>query len=142
MSLDPIRYAHRYIRREFFQSPKPSGPYVTTYAQPAEIVVALGRQSFAPNWEFSYHKRGEDLNLAQVVHADSVEFPNITWWQTHVRAWHDRETGLTQLKAHWEPEPTEFPDEHLNGTGFDGIRGMDNLMEALDRADVPYDSPR
>lgn len=134
---DAIRYSYRELRKELFSRSRPTGRYFVVDASPDAIRAALGSQSYAPNWEFSYYKRGEILNLARVTHEEqSVDGTTYTWWQTHTRGW-DHPDGVA-LHAHWELEPTEHPDEHLNGTGFDFDRGMENLERALWDCDLEY----
>lgn len=135
-----LRRWYRSLRRTLFSTPEPvDRPALTVDATVDELRAALGAQSFAPNWEYSYHKKGEDLNLARVVHAPHPwrVATGLTWAQTHVRGW--ARDGVVVLRAHWEPEPTEAPKAHLDGVGHDIERGMQNLKSALDKADISYD---
>lgn len=102
---------------------------------------ALGGRSWAPNWEYSYYKRGEDLNLALVVYWDDHDHVDedgdpIIWWQYHVRGW--LRDGVVVLRAHFEPEPTEHPKAHLNGVGHDIERGMETLRGELDGLGIEF----
>ncbi|MFB6304175.1 MAG: hypothetical protein ABEH47_03340 [Haloferacaceae archaeon] len=134
---DAVRYAFRELRKALFTADRPTGVHLVVDATVAECEAALGRQSYAPNWEFSYYERGEVLNLARVVHDERrVEGRVRRWWQTHVRGW-DHPDGLA-LHGHWELEPTENPDAHLDGVGFDAETGTANLRRALDEAGVAY----
>jgi len=134
-----LRRWYRLVRRTLFSAPEPDRPAVQTDASLRELRRALGQQSFAPNWEYSYHKRGEDLNLARVVYGRHPvrAGTGLDWWQTHVRGW-KREDGTVDLRAHWEPEPTEHPKAHLDGVGHSIDGGMQKLREAFDEAGIPY----
>ncbi|WP_197431273.1 hypothetical protein [Halorubrum sp. CBA1125] len=104
-----------------------------------EIEAALGAYSFAPNWEFSYYERGEVLNLARVVYErNTVDGTTYHWWQTHLRGWRN-DAGRIELHAHWELEPTENGNAHIDGTGFDFDRGMNTLQSFLDEAEIDYE---
>lgn len=134
---DTIQFLIREIRKRFFAGDPPSGRHLLVEAPLEEIEAALGRQSYAPNWEFSYYKRGEVLNLARVVHEErTAKGRTYEWWQTHVRGW-DRPDGIA-LHGHWELEPTERANDHLEGVGFDAKRGMANLQDALERSALSY----
>lgn len=138
-----LRRAYRFLRRLFFSAPEPTDrPSIITEASLDELRDVLGQRSFAPNWEYSFHKRGEDLNLARIElwsdhdHVDGNSDP-IIWWQTHIRGW-KREGGHVELRAHWEPEPTEYPQAHLDGAGHDIQRAMDDLRVILDEEGIEY----
>lgn len=134
----PLQDIYRWFRREFFTKDAPSGEYLVvdpiTFDDPIDI--ELGQFSFSPNWEFSYNKRGEDFNIARVVQAHDLDWPCLVWWQCHVRGWFYN--GLLYLHAHWEPEPTEHPEAHLKGQGYDKQRGMAILESYLARLNIPY----
>lgn len=148
-----LQQFHRRIRRKYFTTPRPSnvqyfridGRDLSEGSDGAHervldhLTEALGERSYAPNWEFSYRYRGEDLNLARVVYEDSEEHSDVLWWQNHVRAWPvEGEPGMLDVRSHWEPEPTEHPTPHLEGVGFSGPKGMEMLREHLDEAGIEY----
>ena len=134
---DAIRFLVRELRKRFFAGNPPSGRHFLVDASLDGIEAALGRQSYAPNWEFSYYKRGEVLNLARVVHEErTVDGRRYEWWQTHVRGW-NRPDGIA-LHGHWELEPTEHANDHLDGVGFDSERGLSNLQAALEQSALSY----
>jgi hypothetical protein len=137
LPFDTIRFLVRELRKRFFAGEPPTGRHFLVDAPIEEIVAALGRRSYAPNWAFSYYKRGEILNLARVTYEErTVDGRTYEWWQTHVRGW-DHPDGIA-LHAHWELEPTEYANDHLDGVGFEFERGMTNLQEALDRSALAY----
>lgn len=141
MSWTRFRYTFSRLRAMFFTVPKPDGPFFVVESTEEELKAVLGAAYFAPNWEFSYKYRGEDLNLARIEwHIDDDVPPTgqrkgRVWWQTHVRGW---EVGkyTWQLTAHWELEPTENDKEHIDGLGFDVWEGMWNLGDVLDDARI------
>jgi len=130
------RQAYRLMRLEWFSIPRPDGQYVVADADVDTHRATLGRLGFAPNWELSYHKKGEDLNLARVVYDDGPE--DVRWWQDHVRGW-ALEGGRTALRCHWEPEPSEHPVEHLRASLQDHAAGMQSLRGVLSGAGVSHE---
>jgi hypothetical protein len=139
---DTVRRGYREMRKALFTTSRHDGMYLVVDGTPEEIRTTLGARSFAPNWEFSYHERGEVLNLARVVYArEAVDGTTYRWWQTHVRGWvNDR--GEVELGAHWELEPTENGNAHIDGVGIDVERGRDILGSTLDAAGVDYERRR
>lgn len=136
---DVIRDGYWELRKALFTASRPSGDYLVVDESVETIERELGQQSFAPNWEFSYYERGEVLNLARIVYerAEAGGEPR-EWWQTHVRGWRDDE-GRIELHGHWELEPTENGNAHIDGAGFSFERGMANLRSALESAGLDYD---
>ena len=133
-----VKYAYREMRKALFTADRPSGEYLVVDATVQTVERELGEASFAPNWEFSYYERGEVLNLARVVYErGDVDGEPKVWWQTHVRGWENGE-GQLELHAHWELEPTENPNDHLDGVGFSFERGMGNLRSVLDESRLDY----
>ncbi|ESS02717.1 MAG: hypothetical protein A07HR67_02221 [uncultured archaeon A07HR67] len=136
---DAVRTAYRQLRKALFTASRPSGEYLVVDRSVAALEGELGAFSFAPNWEFSYYERGEVLNLARVVYEErTVDGTTYRWWQTHLRGWQGAD-GRLELHAHWELEPTENGNEHIDGVGFDFDRGMEMLRSYLDEADIEYD---
>lgn len=138
MSLDlvpwgAIRSFHRWLRRSLFGQSRRSGAYLHVEVDEEALVQVLGERSFAPNWEFSYYYYDEQVNQAHVLYEEDR---GVQWWQTHVRAW-EHECGY-DVAAHWEPEPTEHPDEHLDGDYRDRVRGMRHLIYVLNDAGIEY----
>jgi hypothetical protein len=125
-----IQPLFRWFRHTFFKKPKPDGLFLKVYEDPETIVQRLGEGPYAPNWEQSYDK-GEDINLAD------IRYHNDRWWQTHVRGW--VQDDHVEMTAHWELEPTEHWHDHLDGVGFDRVRGLENMKDALDEAELTYE---
>lgn len=149
-----IKAFYRWFRREFFSSPRARGLYLRVGPPPRRSGVTeeefdpqeaqlhrlrkiFGWRSYAPNWETSYHKRGEDLNLARVKYSNVNEFDPV-WWQYHIRGYL-REDGSIDLKCHYEPEPTEHPKAHMDGVGYSNEKGMNQLRHELDLMNIGYE---
>jgi hypothetical protein len=136
---DVVRKGYRELRKALFTASRPSGEYFVVEQSVADLERELGQYSFAPNWEFSYYERGEVLNLARVVYEHAtVDGTTYRWWQTHLRGWRN-DDGQIELHAHWELEPTENGNAHIDGVGFAFDRGMDILQSFLDDAGIEYE---
>lgn len=165
-----LRSAFRALRRVYFTVDRPGPPYYIVRRSVSlsdhhlgdakstfdETIAGLGKQHFYPNWEFSYVKQGEDLNLTLPHYYEHPDVPEV-WWQTHVRGWfvddenreyvqemleptageasYYDECELLLLKAHFEtkPDDIEDPDLHIDEAGFDWDIGMARLGDDLDR---------
>lgn len=134
-----VQRAYSRFRSRFFTVDRPPEKYFRVDATKNEIEYEFGIRSWAPNWEFSYNKRGERINLARVVYEPrKINGEEYTWWQAHVRGW-QMPNGRFDLGGHWETEPTEHPTAHLNGVGWDRNRGMENIKTVLDTSDLEYE---
>lgn len=95
----------------------------------------LGRNYFTNSWELSYSYYGEDLNMRRPEYNESdLERP---WYQTHVRGF-EQEDGSLKLLAHYEYEPTEYPEEHLHNENLSVKAGIYELKRILDSSNVEY----
>lgn len=128
-----IRRLGHTLRAAFFTVNRPNHPTINTTASVETLIDVLGRESYAPNWEFSYRYNGEDANLSRVEYAPQ---DGLRWFQTHVRIFDDGEHRT--IMAHWEPEPTEHPRAHLAERHMDYGRGLDTVEQVLNQAGVPY----
>ena len=136
---DGLRKLYREIRRVVASAEEHSGQAVVAAASVEEVRAALGRHSYAPNWEFSYNERGEVLNLAQVVYEPrTVGHHEYVWWQTHVRGWAQSD-GHVRLRPHLELEPTEYDQDHIAGIGLDISEGVDRVAETLAEEGIDYE---
>jgi hypothetical protein len=136
---DAARTLFRGLRRAVARAEEPGGPALVVDASVPALEAALGRRYFAPNWLLSYYERGEDLNLARVTSdRRTVAGHEYVWWQTHVRGWRQAD-GSVRLRAHYELEPTEYDQDHLDGVGLDVAAGTDRLATALDAAGIAYE---
>lgn len=136
---DGLRTFYRDVRRALASSEEHGGHAVVVSAGVEDVTAALGRHYFAPNWEFSYHERGEALNLARVEYdRREVHDHEYRWWQTHVRGW-EQDDGSVRLRPHYELEPTEYDQDHIDGIGLDVPAGVENVVAALDAEGVAYE---
>lgn len=125
------------MRGRFFTRPKPLEPSVLVSLPAAEAERLLGERHFAPNWDMSFAYFGEVCNLRRVEYV--ADHPSgYEWWQVHVRGYHHPE-GL-ELTAHFETDPSESPDAHVDRIGIDIDRGLEELKRVLESNDVPYRS--
>jgi hypothetical protein len=136
---DALRTLYRDLRRVVASSTEHSGQALVVEASHEDVTAALGRRYFAPNWQFSYHERGEDLNLARVEHAPrEVHGHEYVWWQAHVRGWVQSD-GSVRLRPHYELEPTEYDQDHIKGIGLEVTKGVERVAQALDAEGLPYE---
>lgn len=136
---DGLRTFYRNVRRYVASGEEHDGPALVVRASVKEATEALGQHYFAPNWEFSYHERGEDLNLARISYdARKVGHHKYVWWQTHVRGWVQTD-GDVRLRPHLELEPTEYDQDHIEGIGVDIEEGTRRVVEVLEDAGLTYE---
>jgi hypothetical protein len=127
-----------WLRKTAFTTEKSENPYLVVEMTKEEAEEFFGRHHFEPGWEMSYSFRGEILNLRRVEWAHVPAFPDLPWWQVHIRGYrHDDPPGL-ELTAHFEAEPAEHPKEHLDHLGIDVPRGNAVMQQILDEAGVEY----
>ena len=124
-------------RGRFFTRPKPLEPALLVSLSPSEAERLLGECHFAPNWDMSFAYFGEVYNLRRVEYV--ADHPSgYEWWQVHVRGYHHPE-GL-ELTAHFETDPSESPDAHVDRVGIDIDRGLEELESVLEANGVAYRS--
>jgi hypothetical protein len=132
---DAVRQLLWLIRRGYWNQPRPDGTYLWVDTDVLPIEKALGERYYHPNWELSAYYKGEDLNLTR---AERDPYKGVVWRQTHVRGW--EEDGGVSLSAHYEPAPSEHPDEHLTPSEYaEPQKGMNKLRGALDEAGFSYE---
>ncbi|AHG01090.1 hypothetical protein HALLA_16180 [Halostagnicola larsenii XH-48] len=123
------------VRGRFFSRPKPLEPSALVSLGEHEAQRVLGERHFEPNWDMSFAHFGEVLNLRRVEYV--TDHPTgYEWWQIHVRGYHHPQ-GL-ELTAHFETDPSETPDAHVDRIGIDIDRGLEELIGVLEKADVSY----
>lgn len=118
---------------------RPTGPYVAVNADPIVIREALGGFCFAPNWHGSTRFRGENVNLARQSYHENPDYPDLVWWQVHVRGW-QRDDGGCYLRAHFEPSPAHHTMAHAQAAGYDVSVGMNALRSALADGGIPVEA--
>ncbi len=123
------------VRGRFFSRPKPLEPSVLVPLSRTEAERVLGERHFEPNWDMSFSYFGEVLNLRRVEYV--TDHPTgYTWWQVHVRGYHHPK-GL-ELTAHFETDPSETPDAHVDRVGIDIDRGLEELQTVLEEQGIEY----
>lgn len=136
---DGLRTFYRGFRRTVASSTEHGGQALVVEASLDDVTAALGRRYFSPNWEFSYHERGEDLNLARIEYEPrEIHDHEYVWWQAHVRGWRQSEESI-RLRPHYELEPTEYDQDHIDGIGLDVTRGVERVAEALNAEGLHYE---
>lgn len=136
---DALRTFYRDVRRVVASDKEHSGRALVVPETVEVVTAALGHQYFAPNWEFSYYERGEDLNLSRIEYDHrEVRHHEYVWWQTHVRGWTQGD-GSIRLRPHYELEPTEYDQDHINGVGVDVPVGIEKVAQALDNEGILYE---
>ncbi|EMA28457.1 hypothetical protein [Halobiforma nitratireducens] len=124
-------------RGRFFTRPKPPEPAIVVDLTVDEVERLLGEEHFAPNWDLSFAYFGEVCNLRRVEYV--ADHPlGYRWWQVHVRGYHHPD-GI-ELTAHFETNPSESPDAHVDRVGIDVPRGLKSLRDVLEAHNVPYES--
>jgi hypothetical protein len=137
--LKGLRYSIWWIRKTIFVKPPTPGPSVVVNRSAEGTTRLLGRNYFDPGWELSYYFHGEVLNLRRVEYVED-HTTGIEWWQVHVRGY-DHPDGVA-LTAHFEPEPSEHPNAHVQQVGLDVSHGMTALTDLLEREGISYERGR
>ncbi|WP_247002395.1 hypothetical protein [Halosolutus gelatinilyticus] len=125
------------IRGRLFTRSKPLEPALLVSRSVDDIERALGERHFEPNWDMSFAYFGEVLNLRRVEYVGD-RHSKFDWWQVHVRGYHHPD-GV-ELTAHFETDPSEYPDAHVERVGIDIDRGLETLTSALEDANVEFRS--
>lgn len=135
---DGLRMLYWTLRRVVASGQEHGGPALVVPETAESVTATLGRRYFAPNWEFSYYRRGEDLNLARVEYEHrEIADHEYVWWQTHVRGW-KQDDGSIRLRPHYELEPTEYDQDHIDGVGLDVAAGVENVADVFDDEGISY----
>ena len=131
--LKNIRRSFWWIRKTFFtKSRTPTPSFVVEMSKP-QIVRVFGQRHFEPGWEMSYNYHGEVLNIRRVVYANDGKYE---WWQVHIRGF-NHPNGI-ELTAHYETEPAEHPDAHIDLYGIETDHGMAVVREILEDENIDY----
>lgn len=129
-----LRFSLWWIRKTFFARPRSDVPAFRVPLGPGEVKELLGRHNFEPGWNTSYYYYDEVLNLRRPEYHDHET--GYEWWQVHVRGY-DHPEGV-ELEAHFETDPSEHPDAHVDLVGLDVERGLRALGSVLAEHDVDY----
>lgn len=95
-----------------------------------EVVVALAREGFSPNWLLSYEYGSEVANLVR-FHYDPDLYPERPFRQLHVRLFDDG-----TLEAHEEPSALMHKGPHIREETFDREAGTAAVRTILEDAGV------
>lgn len=134
--LKNLRRSFWWVRKTFFTRPRSETPAFLVELDKPAVESIFGRHHFEPGWELSYNYHGEMLNLRRVVYSDQERYE---WWQVHIRGYKHPDGGL-ELTAHYETEPAEHPDAHIDLYGLDVAHGMEVVEGLLQEHDVEYES--
>lgn len=134
LPLKKIYQAGMWARATFFPKPRRKATYYRVEKTEDEIERMLGKEHHTHDWEFSYAKRGEDINMRRPDHKDD----EYEWYQNHVRGWKVEE-GVHDLICHTELAPGDYLFGHLRGVNFSKEEGMHNLKAMLAEYKVPYE---
>lgn len=133
--LKNLRRSFWWFRKTFFTKPPSETPAFLVDMTKPEVVQFFGRRHFDPGWEMSYNYHGEVLNLRRVQYVDHERY---SWWQVHIRGFLHDDGGI-ELTAHFETEPAEHPDAHIELVGLDVERGMSTIRGIMDDGSVEYE---
>lgn len=135
LSLRSLRGGLWRLRKLCFTRSRSPEPSIVIPESNEVVTNLLSRNDFVPGWAVSYNYQDEILNLRRI---ERLTHPSgFDWWQVHIRGY-DHPDGI-ELTAHFEPEPRRHPRAHLRLFGLDIDRGMDVLLELLDRHRIDYD---
>lgn len=129
-----LRHSIWWIRKTFFTKKRSPTPALLVDMTKAEVVRTFGRHYFEPGWELSYNYLGEVLNVRRIQWVDHEQY---NWWQVHIRGYLHDDGGI-ELTAHYETEPSEHPDAHIDLYGLDIDHGMDVIQGILDSEEVDF----
>lgn len=130
-----LRLSVWWLRKTFFTRERSAGPAYLVDLEKSEVVALFGKHFFEPSWELSYNYMGEVLNVRRVEYREETEYE---WWQVHIRGYPHADGGI-ELEAHYETEPTEHPDAHVDLTGLEVEYGMDTVGRILESEGVEYE---
>lgn len=137
--VEQLRRAYWWLRKTFFTREKSDTPYLVVEMTKGEAQEFFGRRYFEPGWELSYSYQNEIVNLRRVEYAHVSAYPDLPWWQVHIRGYRHTDPAGLELTAHFETEPAEHPSEHVAQVGIDVPRGNGILRRILDDAGVEYE---
>lgn len=124
----------RRIRSEFFASKASSDSATIDPQVPiGEVVEALARAHFTPNWLLSYRYRGEVANLVRFEYKPEQN-PQYPFRQLHVRLFEDG-----TLEAHDEPSALMHKSAHVKELTFSRKRGTTRVARVLEKYGVPFE---
>lgn len=99
-----------------------------------DVVEALARGGFTPNWFLAYHYHGEQVNLVR-FHYDPDLHPEQPFRQLHVRIF-----ANGTLEAHEEASALMHKGPHIREESFDQDVGTAAVGTILEDAGIEYES--
>lgn len=130
-----LRHSIWWLRKTFFTRRRTPTPAFLVDLEKPEVMACFGRHYFEPGWELSYNYLGEILNIRRVEYRAETDYD---WWQVHIRGYVHDDGGI-ELTPHYETEPTEHPDAHVDLVGLEVEYGMDAVRQILEAEDVEYE---
>lgn len=137
--VEQLRRSYWWLRKTFFTREKTDNPFLVVEMTKGEAQAFFGERHFEPGWEMSYSYQGEIVNLRRVEYAHVPAFPDLSWWQVHIRGYRHADPPGLELTAHFETEPAEHPSEHIGEVGIDVPRGNGIMRRLLDDAGIDYE---
>lgn len=122
------------LRKTFARTNKPNEEHLLVDAPIDILKDELRKEHFRENWFISYHYKGEDANLARAEYKHGT-FNDL---QLHIRLF-EREDERTELYAHVELCPIQYPRKHLNGKMQSVKKGVQMSQGLMDKAGIGYE---
>lgn len=123
------------FRRKFFKIEVP--------AQHTKLVVGeddldalkdmFRAENFFIAWPFSYHYEGEVMNVVRPEYTDD----EYEYYQLHVRGFPHKDGYV--LMAHYELDPTDYPNKHIKEVNMDEPKGIAMLKKILEDNNIDYE---
>lgn len=121
------------LRKELASKDKPNRDHILVDMSVEDLRDFFREKHYREGWFLSYNYHGEDGNLcrAELEHDDYGDY------QHHIRLF-DAGAGKTEVYAHYELDPIQFPRKHLNGVGQSVKKGQQLLKTILDSHKIAY----
>lgn len=128
-----VRKVYYAYRKRYFSVPRPDVKGIIVNMG-IEQCKAFFRTNHFDYQELSYHYSGEDLNIYRADYEEGSEYPNM---QLHVRCF-EMKDGSTFIEVHYEPDPTEHPEVHLDESYMSWEEGRKKLRGLLANRGVQH----
>lgn len=132
-----IRRVSHGIRKTFFATPKPDAKTIVVEKDITELEDILLNEHFSHWNEFSYYYMGEDGNYRRPDFVDD-KYEN---YQTHIRLF-KLDDSKTEIMAHFELCPLEYPRGHLNGVNFSWEKGLEEAKSIMREYKIDYEEKK
>lgn len=128
-----VRFTLWQLRKVLFTRERSGSDSVIVPLSVEQAEDLFAQNHFEPGWWLSYSFRDEVLNMRRPEYR-TPEQGKPRWWQAHIRGYQSETDGShsIELTCHIEPEPKEYPTEHLTGpVDYDqGTRLLVDLLQA------------